>query len=117
VNILEGVTSDKRKNPLYQAEPRKARIVAEVTLPEGVDACEALPPDGLSIPMGKEGGITMKTALVNDKDGKGPGKVRITQDIDIRPVIVPPEDYPDLLDYQRILSHPKANLLLLRMKK
>jgi len=82
-----------------------------------VEACEALPPDNLAVPMGKEGGITMKTALVEGKDGKGAKKVRIVQDIDIRPVIVPPEDYPDLLDYQRILSHPKANLLLLRMKK
>jgi transglutaminase-like putative cysteine protease len=116
VNILEGVTSDERKNPLYQADPRKARITAEVELPEGMEACEALPPDGLTIAVGKKGGITMGTTLIEGRGGKGRKAVRITQDIDIRPGIVLPSEYPDLLDYQRILSHPKANLILLRMK-
>jgi hypothetical protein len=116
VNILEGVTSDERKNPLYQSEPRKARITVEVTLPDVIDACEALPPDGLSIAMGKEGGIAMKTALIEGKGGKGKKMVRITQDINIKSAIILPSEYPDLLDYQRILSHPKANLLLLKMK-
>jgi hypothetical protein len=113
VNILEGVTSDERKNPLYQSEPRRARVTVDVTLPDGVEACEVLPPDGLTIPMGKKGGISMKTSLV---DGKGAKCARIIQDIDIRPVVMPPSQYPDLLDHQRVLSHPKANLLLLRMK-
>jgi transglutaminase-like putative cysteine protease len=116
VNILEGVTSDERKNPLYQSEPRKARITVEVTLPQGMEACEVLPPDGLTIALGKEGSIAMNTSLMEGKDGKGTKTVRITQDINIRPVIVLPSEYPDLLDYQRILSHPKANLLMLKMK-
>jgi hypothetical protein len=117
VNILEGVTSDERRSPLYQPDPRKARITVEVNLPDGIEACEVLPPDDLTIPMGREGGISMKTALIENKGGKGRKTVRISQDINIRPAIVEPSEYPDLLDYQRILSHPKANLLLLRMSR
>lgn len=116
VNILEGVTSDERRNPLYQAEPRKARISVEVTLPDGVEACEALPPESLDIALGREGGISMKTSLEGGVRGKGAKSVHISQDIHVRPVVVLPAEYPDLLDSQRILSHPKANLLLLRMR-
>ncbi|HNY64771.1 MAG TPA: DUF3857 domain-containing protein [Deltaproteobacteria bacterium] len=116
VNILEGVTSDERRNPLYQVDPRHARITVEVSLPDGIEACEVLPPDNLTIPMGRGGGISMKTSLIENKGAKGRKTVRISQDIDIKPVVVDTSEYPDLLDYQRILSHPKANLLLLRMR-
>jgi hypothetical protein len=88
----------------------------EVSLPDGIEACEVLPPDNLTIPMGRGGGISMKTSLIENKGAKGRKTVRISQDIDIKPVVVDTSEYPDLLDYQRILSHPKANLLLLRMR-
>ena len=116
VNAIEGVTSDERKSPLYLAEPRKGRIRVEVELPKGALSCEALPLDGLDIALGGGGGISMKTSLAEGVTGKGAKTVRISQDINIEPVIVPAPEYPALLDRQRTLSHPGANLLLLRMK-
>ncbi len=117
VNILEGVTSDERRNALYQTNSRNARITVEVTLPDGIQDCEILPPNGLKLSLGKKGGISLKTSVLEGKNGQKKKIIRIRQDIDINPVIVPASDYPELLDNQRILSHPKTNILLLRMKK
>lgn len=118
VNILEGVTSDERKNALYQYSPRDARITVDVTLPEGIEACEVLPPDGLTLGIGKGGGaITMETSMRDEGANSKTKVVRVRQNVDIKPVTVPADDYPELLDIQRILSHPKTNLLLLRMAK
>jgi hypothetical protein len=118
VNILEGVTSDDRKSPLYQYSPRKAQITVDVTLPEGIEAYEVLPPDGLQLGIGKEGGgISLETSMRDGGPGSRTKVVRVRQTVDIKPVTVPADDYPELLDIQRILSHPKTNLLLLRMKK
>jgi hypothetical protein len=116
INILEGVTSDKRSNPLYQSGPRNARISVEVELPEGIKACELLPPDGFRVRMGSGGGISMETSVARAENGKKYEIVRILQDVDIDPVIVPPADYPELLDSQRVISHPSSNLILMRMK-
>ncbi len=117
VNILEGVTSDERRSALYQTSSRNARINIEVTLPEGVQDCEVMPHDGLKLGVGKKGSISLKTSLLDAKNGQKKKIVRIRQDIDINPVVVPASEYPELLDNQRILSHPKTNILLLRMKK
>ncbi len=117
INILEGVTSDVRENPLYQSGPRNARITVEVTLPDGTKACELLPPDGFRVRMGNGGGgISVKTSVDGLQEGKACEVVRISQDVDIEPVVVAPADYPELLDSQRVISHPRSNLILVRMK-
>lgn len=117
INILEGVTSDERENPLYQSGPRNARITVEVTLPDGASACELLPPNGFRVRMGKDGGgISFRTSVDFSQNGKTCEVVRISQDVDIDPVVVPVSDYPELLDSQRIISHPRSNLILVRME-
>ncbi|HQO81567.1 MAG TPA: DUF3857 domain-containing protein [Deltaproteobacteria bacterium] len=116
INILEGVTSDKRENPLYQSGPRNARISVDVLLPDGIKACELLPPDGFRVWMGSGGGISMETSVTEAGNGRKYDVVRIVQDVDIDPVIVPPSRYPDLLDSQRVISHPSSNLILMRMR-
>jgi hypothetical protein len=116
INILEGVTSDERENPLYQSGYRNARITVEVTLPDGTKACELLPPDGFRVRMGNGGGISLRTSVAESQNSNACEVVCISQDVDIDPVVVPPADYPELLDSQRVISHPRSNLILVRMK-
>lgn len=116
INTLEGVTSDARQNPLYQSGPRKASITAEVELPEGIKACELLPPNGFRVGLGSGGGISMETSVEEAADGKERRVVRIVQDVDIDPVVMYPSDYPELLESQRVISHPRSNLILMRME-
>ena len=116
INMLEGVTSDTRQNPLYQSGSRKARITVEVELPDGIKCCELLPPEDFRVGMGSGGGISMETSVAEAADGRKREVVRILQDVDIDPVVIAPSDYPGLLESQRIISHPRSNLILVRMK-
>ena len=118
---IAGVTRDKRENPLYRARFNRRHIRTEVVLPDGFDSIQRMPPEKISFPVGKTGEIVIETSFLS-QPAAFPGayrrpRVTIEQDIDLKPFIIPPENYAQLLEINRLLSHPKTRILLIKMKE
>jgi hypothetical protein len=80
-----------------------------------------MPPEKISFPVGKTGEIVIETGFLS-QPAAFPGvyrrpRVTIEQDIDLKPFIIPPENYAQLLEINRLLSHPKTRILLIKMKE
>jgi hypothetical protein len=80
-----------------------------------------MPPEKISFPVGKTGEIVIETSFLS-QPAAFPGacrrpRVTIEQDIDLKPFIIPPENYAQLLEINRLLSHPKTRILLIKMKE
>ena len=116
---VAGVTGDERFNPLYRDYPTHATVTVEVLLPEGVRSIEAMPPESVRYHVPGSGDITLETKVVSppsDNSGQ-PGRTRIVvvQHMDLKPVLLMPDEYPALLDIQQSLSHPRMRTLMVRM--
>ena len=98
---------------MYRSWPSKGRVSIEVTLPDGVESILAMPPESLSFSIKRSGKISMKTEILPAV----PAHLSIRQEINLKPVVVLPDEYPQLLKIHGILGQRGTTILLLKMKK
>ena len=116
---VAGVTGDERFNPLYRDYPTHSIMTVEVLLPEGVRSIEAMPPESVRYHMPGSGDITLETKVVSppsdNSDHPGRTRIVVVQRMDLKPMLLMPDEYPALLDIQSSLSHPRMRTLMVRM--
>lgn len=113
ISGIEGVERDKRDNPMYRDWTTRKHISIKIILPDSTDSVRITPPESLLFRLERSGQISMKTGI----SATIPMCLNIQQDINLNPVVVLPEEYLQLLEANRILSHPETGMLLLKMKK
>ena len=117
---IMGVKRDERKNPMYRDWFCRRHVKLEVTLPEGIDSFQIIPPQTLFLPVERSGEINMETKFLPPASPSrlaGPKRLSVQMDIDLKPVVVLPKEYLQLLEINRILSHPETRMLLIKMKR
>ena len=114
-----GVKRDERKNPIYRNWFSRRHIQLEVILPDGADSIQITPPQALSFPIKRSGEIAMETRFLplaaSSSEITPRRRLSIKQDINLKPVVILPEEYIKLLKANRVLSHQKTRMLLLRI--
>jgi len=108
-NIL-GLRSDVRDNPISWNSKTKRTLTASVELPAGFDNVQLVPPEIAWKAPENAGTITTKTVVSN-------GKIKVIDSVDINPAVIPADEYDDLLEINRKLSHPRMRTILVSKKK
>jgi hypothetical protein len=116
VSELAGVNGSDRKNPLYRPDYNSNDITIEVVLPSGVRSVQVLPPQNLTVPIKRAGEISLATQLEYDEDNRELKSLIVREQIDLAPAVIMPGQYPQLLEAQRILSHPGAQMIVVEME-
>jgi len=111
---IEGVERDKRNYPMYRDRYSRLHITIKVTLPEGIDSFQVTPPEFLSFPVERSGKITLKTSPAPSSAVRC---LTIQQDVNLKPVVVLPDEYPKLLRANHVLGQAKTRMLLLKLKR
>ena len=111
INSIGGAEKSKRENPMYRKRSARQYINVEVILPCEVDSVKASPPESIMLPIKRSGQIIMKSGLSSD----GHLSISLGQDINLEPVVVTPEEYPQLVIANRILGQLKTRMLLLKL--
>jgi hypothetical protein len=113
---LAGVNGSDRKNPLYRPGYDNSDITIEVVLPSGVRSVQVLPPQNLTVPIKRAGEISLATQLEYDEENSTLKSLIVREQIDLAPAIIMPGQYPQLLEAQRILSHPASQMITVEME-
>ena len=117
---IAGVTSDERSNPLYRDSFLKQYTKIEVLLPEGAKAIELSPPEMKVFQLPGSSVLTLSTRIVQpnqESNPKGRISVMIEQLSDIKPGLVMPDKYTDLLDINHAVANPGMRTIVVRMDK
>ena len=116
VRHVADVGRDQRQNPLYRNYFNHETVNIEVRLPDTVDSVEVMPPEKMIFRLPGAGTISMFTR--SEPDIKGQIRsLRIRQELNLDPVVLLPDDYLQLLEIDRVLSHPQTGMVLLKMKE
>lgn len=110
-NVL-GLAADERTNPLYWENAKRRTYITRVTLPDSIQSCEMLPENLIWRAPNDAGEISMTTQYNSEQ----PTLITLTREIDLRPAVIPADEYGCLLDMNRQLSHPELSTLLIRLK-
>jgi len=102
------INSEARESPVYWSSPVKSKTVMEITLPEGFNKFELIPPT-IEWEAPENGGTFKCESKV--VPGKNP-VLNVTYLSDFNPAIIPAEDYGSLLTINRKLSHPRMAIVL-----
>jgi transglutaminase-like putative cysteine protease len=105
-NVLD-LRANSRDNPLYWSRPQRSTTVTSVELPAAYAALELQPAAMTWQAPGKAGTIAISNAVAD-------AKLTITQAVELQPALLPADDYLDLLDANRALSHPRMKTVLAR---
>ncbi|MCK5852637.1 DUF3857 domain-containing protein [bacterium] len=108
-NIL-GLRSDVRDNPISWSSETKMTLTASVELPAGFDNVKLVPPDITWKAPENAGIITTKTIVSK-------GTIKIVDSVNINPAVIPADEYDDMLEINRKLSHPRMRTILVSKKK
>jgi len=91
----------------------------EELLPEGVRSIVAMSPEFVRYHVPGSDVITLETKVVtppsDNSDQPGRTRIVVVQRMDLKPMLLMPDEYPALLDIQRSLSHPRMRTLMVRM--
>jgi len=110
LNNILGLKSDVRDNPISWNSKTKMTLTASVVLPAGFDNVKLVPPDITWKAPENAGIITTKTIVSK-------GKIKIVDSVNINPAVIPVDEYDDLLEINRKLSHPRMRTILVSKKK
>jgi len=58
----------------------------------------------------------LETELLYDEEEHRPTMLKIREHMDLNPAVIMPEEYPQLLETQRVLSHPSSQMILLELE-
>lgn len=98
--------ADTRSNPLYLAHPRKANVETIIVCPS--EFKPVMLPKRIYWRTNTAGSVSLTT-----KD-KGRGTLTITAKSNVSPTMIRSREYPKWLELKRKLSHPGANIILLK---
>ena len=110
LNNILGLNSDVRDNPISWNSKTRMTLTASVELPAGFDNVQLVPPDITWKAPEDAGTITMKTTVSGNK-------IKIIDSVNIDPAVIPADEYDDLLEINRKLSHPRMRTILVSKKK
>ena len=116
IRALDGVSGETRKNPLYLSQNKKRSITLDVALPAGIKTVQFLPPENETQPVRHSGKISLNTRLEYIGESSRPVKLIIRQDMDLDPAVIMPEEYPQIVETHRVLSHPRSHMILLELE-
>ena len=103
---LLGLRADTRENPVYWPQPRRLSITTNIIPPEGFADAALMPaPSEWFAPVAA--GVV---ALARQVSGKA---LQFCYTAELTPAVIAASDYPELLDLQRRLAHPRSRMLLL----
>jgi hypothetical protein len=100
--------SDARVLPLFIGSDFESRIATEISLPPEFSRLVIAPSDK-KLRAADAGSVRVKTS-------SQPGKFLITQDMEINPAIIPPDEYPALLNVESTLGEKSGRTFLLEKK-
>ncbi|RLD12355.1 MAG: hypothetical protein DRI44_00865 [Chlamydiae bacterium] len=109
LNNILGLKSDVRDNPVSWGNKTKMILTASVELPKEFDNVKLTPPDITWKAPENAGTITTKTLVSGSK-------IKIIDSVDINPAVISVDDYDDLLEINRKLSHPRMRTILVSRK-
>ncbi|NQU39704.1 MAG: DUF3857 domain-containing protein [Lentisphaerae bacterium] len=111
VGDVLGLRADHREQAFYHSAPLRTTLRYDVKLPATTRQVHLLPP---AIDwQGPSGLGDIRFTERTDDDGR---HITLTQDVNLRPAVVRPEDYPTLLTLQQRLQHPSAQTLLIELE-
>ncbi|OPL14079.1 MAG: hypothetical protein AVO34_06165 [Firmicutes bacterium ML8_F2] len=116
IGNMAGVGRDQRQNPMYRNYFHKGSVDIEVVLPDKAVSMEKIPPGKLQFNIPRAGTISMETRSIPDGQSL-PSRLRITQKVNMEPMVVLPDEYLQLLEMCRILSQPKTGMVLIKMEQ
>ena len=103
-----GINSQARESPIYWSTPEKSETVMEISLPEGFNKFELIPPTIEWKAPSNAGTFKAVSKVI-------PGKnyvLKVIYSTDFNPAIISTMDYGSLLTINRKLSHPKMGIVL-----
>lgn len=107
IEKIKGAGTNSRKLPLLREGFHRQKITVNIVLPDGFQV-QSMPSKHTAFMIPGSGPIVM-TALKAKEN-----RVQITQEANLRPVIISPCDYQTFLQVQNELARPKNNLLILK---
>lgn len=116
ISNIDGTGRDQRTNPMYRNFFNRQSVNIEVLLPDGVDSLEVIPPKELIFDLPGPGTISIHTRTMPNIEGRT-SSLQITQEVNLVPMVVLPDEYLQLLEIDRALNHPQAGMVLLKMKE
>ncbi|MCX7846923.1 MAG: DUF3857 domain-containing protein [bacterium] len=102
------VRSDVRDNPYYWSEPKRAQLTISLQLPEPFTHPDIAPRD-LTWSAPADAG----TVRVSSSCAAATRSFTVHQEISLRPTVISPDDYTELLTVNRELAHPRMKTVLL----
>ncbi len=104
---LPGVRADKRENPVFWNFENDYSYTAKITLPEKFTSVELSPKNFNWSAPEKAGDIIIKT-------GENKNVLTVIKKEQLKPAIIPENEYKDLLETNRKLSHPDKQTVLVK---
>ncbi|MEN6577998.1 MAG: DUF3857 domain-containing protein [Phycisphaerales bacterium] len=108
---LLGLRSDTHENPFFQDREEKLRVSTVVELPEGFSRV-VLAPEQRHWQLPAGAGVVRVNVSTERQQGDGPARLVITHEVDLNPFMVEPDDYADLVEIEKQLTHAKARTVL-----
>ena len=115
-NLLR-LRADERSNPLNWPEPQHTRFTTTIELPPEFTVPVLVPDETVWLAPGDAGSVLVRVTTGTAQGESGAKRLEISHVVDLRPAIIPPDAYDDLLQINRSLSHPRARTVLLRRTK
>ncbi|HOP47635.1 MAG TPA: DUF3857 domain-containing protein, partial [Desulfobacteraceae bacterium] len=117
---IEGVNTGERENPLYREKFNRNSVRIVVELPEEMKSIEISPPRELLFLIDRSGKIEMHTDKIFKDQYSEVQSLRrqlsVQQNLDLSPVVVMQDEYPNLFEINRVLGQARTRTLLLEMK-
>jgi hypothetical protein len=111
---LFNLRSDTHENPFYRGQPFRRRISTVVELPEEVSRVVLAPEQKQwHLPAG---GGTVSVAS-RSESSNGARALVFTHEVELNPFILESQDYPDLLEIEKELTHAQARTVLLERRR
>ncbi len=106
---LPRVRSDARRTPLYWDQVARQTASTAVVLPPGFAQAVLMPPAHRWVGAGGQTETTCALSVT-----AGAPTLTIQRATEWRPAVFPPDAYPELLETNRQLTHPRTRFVLLR---
>ena len=113
---LLSLKSDEHENPFYLNSFRRAHVEIDITVPRGFRRLVLAPPNRRwGLPNGA--GSISETIVAKLGDNTETGSdLRFSLQAEVRPFIIEANEYPQLLEIDRALSHLSSRLIMLEGK-
>jgi len=113
---LFNLRSDTHENPFYRGQPYRRRVSTVVELPQEFSRVVLAPKQRQwHLPAG--GGTVSIGVATESRGSDGARALVFTHEVEIDPFILESQDYPDLLEIEKALTHAQARTVLLKREE